>query len=143
VDRAPRSSYRDAVPEWLTIEVFDAEYSASSWRRSHESFVTEAAMTHGASEVNWHATHWGVVLELAFTTDESLERFRTLPAVRAALDQVPDWAHGLVLYRGRGGGAGARVPRRPVPAPVADAAPWPDPEPHEYVRLTGGPVLVA
>jgi hypothetical protein len=130
------------MPEWLTIEVFDAEYSASSWRRAHESFLTEAAMTHGASEVNWHRTHWGVVLELAFATDEALERFRTLPAVRAALDQVPDWAHGLVLYRGRGGGAGARVPRRPRPSPVADAAPWPDPEPQEYLRLSGGLVLV-
>ncbi len=131
------------MPEWLTIEVFDAEYSASSWQRAHESFLTEAAMTHGASEVTWHRTRWGVVLELAFGTDESLERFRELPAVRASLDQVPDWAHGLVLYRGRGGGAGALVPRRPCPAPVADAAPWPDPEPQEYLRLSGGPVLVS
>ena len=62
------------MPEWLTIEVFDAEYSASTWRRAHESDLTEAAMTHGASEVNWHATHWGVVLELAFAWQLRSER---------------------------------------------------------------------
>src|SRR3954452_9983913 len=113
------------MPEWLTIEVFGAEFPASSWRRGHESFLTEAAMTHGASVVNWHVTRWGVVLELAFDADEQLERFRTLPAVRASLDQVPDWANGLVVYRGRGGGSGASVPRRPRPVPVAGAAPFP------------------
>src|SRR3954465_10199933 len=117
------------MPEWLTIEVFDAEFAASSWRRAHEGNLSEAAMTHGASVVDWHGTRWGVVLELAFDTDVSLERFRTLPAVRAALDQVPDWAHGLVLYRGRGGGSGARVPRHPRPRLAGGAAELPAPEP--------------
>jgi hypothetical protein len=124
------------MPEWLTIEVFDAEFAASSWRRAHEGFLTEAGLTHGASVVDWHVTRWGVVLELAFDTDESRERFRSLPAVRAALDQVPDWAHGLVVYLGRGGGSGARVPRRPRPQPVAGAAELPAPDPDRYVRLT-------
>ena len=73
-----------------------------------------------------------------FDTDERLERFRHLPAVRAALDDVPDRVHGLLVYRGRGGGADALVPRRPRPAPVAGAAPLPITEPHEVVRLRGG-----
>jgi hypothetical protein len=124
------------MPEWLTIEVFDGEVPASGWRRTHENALVEAAVTHGVGFWDWHTTRWGVVLELAFDTDESLERFRTLPVVRAALDQVPDWAHGLVVYRGRGGGSGARVPRRPRPQPAAGAAELPVPEPDRYVRLS-------
>jgi hypothetical protein len=124
------------MPEWLTIEVFDGEVPASEWRRTHENALVEAAVTNGASFWDWHTTRWGVVLELAFGSDESLERFRSLPAVRAALDQVPDWAHGLVVYRGRGGGSGARVPRRPRPQPAAGAAELPAPEPDRYLRLT-------
>jgi hypothetical protein len=83
--------------------------------------------------VDWHLPLCGVVLELCFGTDEQLERFRGLPAVRAALDAVPDPVHGLVVYRGRGGGAGASVPRRPRPAPVAGAAPLPEPEPDQFL----------
>ena len=120
------------MPEWLAIEVFDAEFPASRWRRSHEDFLTEAALTHGATVVDWHVTRWGVVLELCFGSDEQLERYRGLPAVRAALDSVPDPVHGLVVYRGRGGGAGASVPRRPRPTLAAGAAPLPDPEPDRY-----------
>ena len=127
------------MPEWLTIEVFDGEVPASGWRRTHENALVEAAVTNGASSWDWHTTRWGVVLELAFDTDASLERFRTLPVVRAALDQVPDWAHGLVVYRGRGGGSGARVPRRPRPQPAAGAAELPAPGPDRYVRLTSEP----
>jgi hypothetical protein len=139
VDGGPRPAYRQAVPEWLTFEVVDGEVPASVWRRAHENALTEAAMTHGASVVNWHATRWGVVLELEFDTDVSLERFRTLPAVRAALDQVPDWAHGLLVYRGRGGGSGTRVPRRPRPDLAAGAAALPEPEPEQYLRLDSDP----
>jgi hypothetical protein len=127
------------MPEWLTIEVVDGEVSASGWRRTQENALVEAAVTNGVSSWDWHTTRWGVVLELAFDTDESLERFRTLPAVRAALDQVPDRAHGLMVYRGRGGGSGALVPRRPRPQPVAGAAELPAPEPDRYVRLTSDP----
>jgi hypothetical protein len=126
------------MPEWLTIEVFDGEVPASGWRRAHEDDLIEAAVTNGASFWDWHTTRWGVVLELLFDTDERLERFRHLPAVRAALDDVPDRVHGLLVYRGRGGGADALVPRRPRPAPVAGAAPLPITEPHEVVRLRGG-----
>jgi hypothetical protein len=126
------------VPEWLTIEVFDGEVPASGWRRVHEDALIEAAVTNGASFWDWHATRWGVVLELLFDTDDLLERYRDLPVVRAALDAVPDRTHGLLVYRGRGGGADALVPRRPRPAPVAGAASLPGPEPHEVVRLRGG-----
>jgi hypothetical protein len=126
-------AYRGAMPEWLAIEVFDAEFPASRWRRAHEDFLTEAAFTHGASVVDWHVTRWGVVLELCFDTDEQLERYRSLPAVRAALDAVPDPLHGLVVYRGRGGGAGAAVPRRPRPRPMAGAAALPEPSPDVFL----------
>jgi hypothetical protein len=126
------------VPEWLTIEVFDGEVPASGWRRAHEEDLIEAAVTNGASSWDWHSTRWGVVLELLFPSDDRLEHYRLLPVVRAALDAVPDPAHGLVVYRGRGGGSGARVPRHPRPIPVAGAAPLPVAEPHEVVRLGGG-----
>jgi hypothetical protein len=127
------------MAEWLTIEVFDGEVPASGWRRAHENALIEAAVTNGASFWDWHITRWGVVLELAFDSDERLERFRFLPVVRAALDAVPDRDHGLVVYRGRGGGSGALVPRHPRPRPVADAAALPEPEPDRYVRLDSDP----
>ena len=124
------------MPEWLTIEVFDGEVPASEWRRAHENALDEAAVTNGASSWHWHITRWGVVLEVAFDSDERLERFRILPVVRAVLDAVPDRDHGLVVYRGRGGGSGALVPSRPRPRPVAGAAALPEPAPDEYLRLT-------
>jgi hypothetical protein len=127
------------MPEWLTVEVFDGDVPASGWRRAHENALIEAALTHGASFWDWHTTRWGVVLELVFDSDERLERYRSLPVVRAALDAVPDRVHGLLVYRGRGGGAGALVPRRPRPAPVAGAAALPDPELDELARLSNEP----
>jgi hypothetical protein len=123
------------VAEWLTVEVFDADFPATRWRRAHEDALIEAAVTNGASTWEWHHTRWGVVLELLFGTEEQLDRYRSLPVVRAALDAVPDQVHGLVVYRGRGGGAGAVVPRRPRPAPLAAAASLPEPAPDEFVRL--------
>jgi hypothetical protein len=123
------------VPEWLTFEVLDGEVPASEWRRAYDDALIEAGVTNGASYWEWHLTPWGVVLELAFDSDEQLERFRSLPVVRAALDAVPDRVAGLLVYRGRGGGSGALVPRRPRPAPVAGAAPLPEPERDELVRL--------
>ncbi len=127
MDGPRERAYRSAMPEWLAIEVFDAEVPASGWRRAHDDFLSEAAMTNGASVVDWYTTRWGLVVEFAFETDEQLERFRMLPALRAALDAVPDPVSGLLVYRGRGGGAGAWVPRRPRPAPVAGAASLPVP----------------
>jgi len=127
------------VAEWLTVEVVDGEVPASGWRRAHEHGLVEAAITHGAQYWEWHDTRWGVVLEVLFEDDERLERYRSLPVVRAALDAVPDKARGLLVYRGRGGGSGALVPRRPRPRPVADAAALPEPEPQRYVRLDSDP----
>ena len=122
------------MPEWLAIEVFDGAFPASMWRRAHDDFLAEAALTNGASVVDWHTTRWGVVVEIAFGTDEQVERFRGLPAVRAALDAVPDPVSGLLVYRGRGGGAGAGVLRRPRPLPVAGAAALPEPAPEEFLE---------
>jgi hypothetical protein len=127
------------VPEWLTIEVLDGNLPASEWRRSYENVLVEAAITSGAAYWEWHSTPWGVVLELVFTDDDRLARYRALPVVRAALDAVPDPAAGLIVYRGRGGGAGARVPRRPRPLPVAGSAELPTAEPERLVRLGSDP----
>ena len=136
-DRRP--AYRDAMPEWLTFEVVDGEIPASRWRDAYENALIEAAITHGASFWDWHTTRWGVVLELAFDDDERLERYRSLPVVRAALDAVPDRAAGLLVYRGRGGGSGALVPRHPRLRPVAGSAALPEPVADRYVRLESDP----
>ena len=130
------------MPEWLTVEVVDGEVPASGWRRAYENVLVEAAITHGVSFWEWHTTRWGVVLELVFDNDEQLERYRSLPVVRAALDAVPDRTAGLLVYRGRGGGSGALIPRRPRPRPVAGAAALPEPEPERYVHLDSDPSAV-
>src|SRR3954449_12047065 len=127
------------MPEWLTIEVLDGVVPASEWRRAYEDVLVEAAITVGAAYWEWHSTRWGVVLELVFDDDERLERYRSLPVVRAALDAVPDRAAGLLVYRGRGGGSGALVPRHPRLRPVAGAAALPQPVADRYVRLESDP----
>ena len=139
MDGGPRTSYRDRVPEWLTIEVLDGKVPASEWRRAYEDVLVEAAITQGAAYWEWHDTRWGVVLELVFEDDDRLASYRALPVVRAALDAVPDPAAGLIVYRGRGGGAGALVPRRPRPLPVAGSAELPTAERERLVRLTSEP----
>ncbi|SFP83856.1 hypothetical protein SAMN05421810_103570 [Amycolatopsis arida] len=123
------------MDHWLTLEVFDAEVPASAWRRAHGDALTEAAVTHGAVRWDWHEHRWGVVLELEFDDDERRDAFRSLPAVLAALDAVPDPAHGLLVYPGRGGGAGSPVPRGPRPHPSADAAARPVPREPQHARL--------
>jgi hypothetical protein len=112
---------------WLSIEIFDAEFPASAWRRAHGDDITEAAITNGVLRWQWHEHRWGVVLELEFTDVRARDRFRELPAVRAALDAVPDPVRGLLVYPGRGGGSGARVRRRPRPLPMAGAGAQPTP----------------
>jgi hypothetical protein len=126
------------VAEWLTIEVVDGDFPALRWLRSYEDALVEAALTHGADSWTSRATRWGVVLELEFSSDEQLARFRDLPVIRAALDAVPDRAQGLIIYLGRGGGAGTHVPRRPRPRPLADAAALPEPPPDQFCRLEIG-----
>jgi hypothetical protein len=124
------------VAEWWSIEVLHGEASAFLWQEQHDSVLIEAALTNGAIDGSWHAGSWGVVFEVAFATEQQWQAFRNLPAVRAALDAVPDPVNGLLVYRGRGGGADARKPRRPKPAPAASAASLPEPQAEPRVDLT-------
>jgi hypothetical protein len=123
------------MDQWLSIEIFDGNFPASSWRRAYGDNLTEAAITNGALRWEWHEHRWGVVIELEFTSGSDRDRFRELPAVVAALDAVPDPVNGLLVYPGRGGGSGARVPRRPRPRPVAGAVARPEPSDELYVQV--------
>src|SRR3984885_13383702 len=109
------------MAEWWSIEVLHGELSAFGWQQQHDSALIEAALTNGASDGTWHADTWGVVFEVRFETEEQWQAFRRLPAVRAALDAVPDPVNGLLIYRGRGGGAGSRMPRKPKRPPASGA----------------------
>jgi len=109
------------MAEWWSIEVFHAELSARRWKDSYGQTLIEAALANGAVDWAWHEHRTGVVLELSFRDDEAWEKFRGLPAVRAALDAAPDPVNGLIVYRGRGGTSGARWPRRRGPRPSAGA----------------------
>ncbi len=125
------------MAEWWSIEVMHGQLSAFRWQEQHDSTLIEAALTNGATDGSWHADSWGVVFEVLFDNEEQWEAFRNLPAVRAALDAVPDRVNGLLVYRGRGGGADARQPRRPKPAPSASAVSLPEPEAEPYLNLSG------
>jgi hypothetical protein len=108
---------------WWSIEVLDGPAgSARGWQDAHGGALTEAAITNGAYDWQWHTHSWGVLLEIAFASDERWQMFRNLPAVRAALDAVPDPVNGLLIYPGRGGSAGSVHPRRPKPIAGAGAA---------------------
>lgn len=122
--------------EWWSIEVFHGEFSAGRWREAHASALIESALSHGALDWTWHEHRWGVVLEVEFGEEEQWQAFRLLPAVRAALDAVPDPVNGLLVYRGRGGSAAAGKPRRPRPAAGAGALALPEPEAEPVVDLT-------
>ena len=112
----------DIMAEWWSIEVFSGDkLPASGWRYAYEDDLTEAAITNGALYYEWHDTEYGVIFEVLFPGDKEWESFRELPAVRAALDGVPDPVNGLLIYRGRGGAAGGTKPRKPKPAPGAAA----------------------
>ena len=125
------------MAEWWSIEVLHGGFSAFRWQHEHDSVLIEAALTNGALDGKWHADDWGVAFEVLFASEEQWEAFRSLAAVRAALDAVPDPVNGLLIYRGRGGGAGARKPRRPRPSPAAAAEALPEPEAEEFLDLTG------
>jgi hypothetical protein len=110
------------MAEWWSIEVFSGDkLPASGWRYAYEDELTEAAITHGAVYYEWHDSQYGVIFEVLFPSDAEWEAFRALPAVRAALDGVPDPVNGLLIYRGRGGASGSSKPRKPKPAPGAAA----------------------
>jgi hypothetical protein len=122
------------MAEWWSIEVFSGDkLPASGWRYAYEDELTEAAITHGSLYYEWHDTEYGVIFEVLFRDDAQWEAFRSLPAVRAALDGVPDPVNGLLIYRGRGGAAGGTKPRKPKPAPGAAALELE--EPRRRVRL--------
>jgi hypothetical protein len=128
----------NSVSEWWSIEVFDAaEQPARRWKDSYQDELTEAAITNGAIYWEWHEHRYGVVFEVLFDSDQQWEAFRALPAVRSALDSVPDPVNGLIVYRGRGGGAGPRKPRRPKPAPSASSMALPEPADERILHLTG------
>ena len=122
------SSYPSRVPYWMSIEVFDGSSSATLWAEAYGDALIESALMDGAVDFSWHRHSWGVVLELAFTDEESWERYRARINVQAALDAVPDPVSGLIVYRGRGGSAGQRAPRKPRPLIGSGAAALPLPE---------------
>lgn len=139
------------MAEWWSIEVLHGGFSAFRWQEQHDSALIEAALTNGAVDGAWHADRWGVVFEICFGNEERRETFRSLPAVRAALDGVPDPVNGLFIYRGRGGAAADRKPAQPRP-PSASAVSRPEPYPaltprriwtspafHRRIRCTPGP----
>jgi hypothetical protein len=124
------------MAEWWSIEVFSGDkLPASGWRYAYEDELTEAAITHGALYYEWHDTEYGVIVELLFGHEAQWEAFAALPAVRAALDAVPDPVNGLLVYRGRGGAAGGRKPRKPRPAPGAAALELEEPREQLRIRL--------
>jgi hypothetical protein len=124
------------MAEWWSIEVFSGDkLPASGWRYAYEDELTEAAITHGAMYYEWHDTEYGVIFEVLFREDEQWEAFRALPAVRAALDGVPDPVNGLIIYRGRGGASGSRKPNKPKPAPGAAALELEEPREQPPIRF--------
>lgn len=106
------------VPQWRSIEVMHGEVSAFRWQEQYDSALTEAALTNGIRDGAWHADRLGVVFEVLFDTEEQWQAFLGLPVVKAALDDVPDPANGLLIYRGRGDRAGTWQ-RRSVARDVA------------------------
>jgi hypothetical protein len=123
------------MAEWWSVEVFHGEFRASRWQESYSAALIESAISHGAVDWSWIERPHGVVFEVCFADDERFEAFRSLPAVRAALDAVPDPVNGLLIYRGRGGGAGAAAPRRPRPTAGAGAMELPEPSREEIMDL--------
>ncbi len=124
------------MAEWWSIEVFSGDkLPASGWRYAYEDELTEAAITNGALYYEWHDTEYGVIFEVLFPGDKEWESFRGLPAVRAALDGVPDPVNGLLIYRGRGGAAGGTKPRKPKPAPGAAALELEEPEEERRLKI--------
>ena len=124
------------MADYWSMEVFDGEIPAAQWRQAHGAALTEAAISNGVLDWTWIETRWGVVFEACFSDDGRWEAFRALPAVRAALDAVPDPVGGLLVYRGRGGTSGASSPRRPRPVPSAGAVSLPEPEADSPLDMT-------
>jgi hypothetical protein len=127
---------------WWSIEVLNGPFSADRWRDAHGRALFEAAVTNGALDWSWQVTDWGVVLEVEFADAEAWAVFRQLPAVRAALDAVPDPLRGLFVFPGRGGSAGDRNPSRPQPSQGAGGAAVPVPPEPAIIARAGEALLV-
>ncbi|GAB2578071.1 hypothetical protein Aab01nite_10380 [Paractinoplanes abujensis] len=124
---------------WWSIEVLDGPHgTARAWRESLGNNLVEAAVTNGAYRWEWTVHQWGVLFEIAFHTDEAWSAYRALPVVTAALDAVPDTAHGLYVYPGRGGSGGRSEPRHTRPISTGGAAEMPRPEIRELLTLRDG-----
>jgi hypothetical protein len=121
--------------EWVTLEVFDSDAAAWSWRDQHADLLVEVVIGLGAVYWQWHEHRYGVAFEVLLPDDDAVAAFRTSAAVTAAVERAPDPAEGVLIYRGRGGGAGSGVPRRPRPAPRSGAVALPLPD--ESVGLVG------
>lgn len=129
-------AYPDLVPSspnWMSIEVFDGRFPASSWADAWGDQLVENALLSGAVDWSWQKSSWGVIFEVAFDDDAAWERYRDSVAVQAALDAVPDPVSGLIVYRGRGGSSGAAKPRKPRPLIGSGAAALPLPLDEEWL----------
>ena len=102
----------------MSIEVLDGEFPARLWMEARGDALVEVALQCQVIEWRWQHFGWGTVLEIIVADEADWERFRTAPAVQAALDAVPDRVSGLMIYRGRGGTSAPREPRRPRPRPL-------------------------
>ena len=128
----------------MSIEVFDASFSADVWEEAHGDRLVQAAVLHGVIDWEWHRLRWGVVLELSFVDEQAWDRFRADPAVVTALESVPDRISGLLIYRGFGGSSGRAEPRRPRPLCGAGAAALPVPDDDWFVtEATTPPELIS
>lgn len=110
-----------------SIEVFDAATSAESWWRGYGDRLVSIATEFGVKEWHYRVHSWGVVVELAFRSEEQWEWFLSNSGVQAALDAIPDPVHGLIIQRGWGGVGNAGVPRKPRPIVGSGAAELPIP----------------
>lgn len=121
------------TPYWMSIEVFDGRFSASSWSEAWGDQLVENALFSGAVDWNWHKSSWGVIFEVAFADEAAWERYRDSIPVQTALDSVPDPVSGLIVYRGRGGNSAAGKPRKPRPLIGSGAAALPLPLDEEWL----------
>ena len=121
--------------QWWSIEVMNGPFSADRWRDAHGEALMTAAFQSGSREWTWVNRPWGLVFEVMFSDFDGWAAFRRVPAVQAALDQVPDQVSGLFVHRGRGGTDPARFPARPVPIRGAGGAALPIPVEDVVMRL--------
>lgn len=120
-------------PYWMSIEVFDGRFSASSWSDAWGDALVESGLLSGAVDWNWHKSSWGVIFEIAFADESAWDRYKDSAGVQAALDAVPDPVSGVIIYRGRGGNSAAGKPRRPRPLIGSGAAALPLPLDEEWL----------